>query len=96
MMIYRRRRRAGIPVGFMQVVSASSHRTVFGSADGDFIRLRDEYGNEWRGVAEVQSDDMVHYRFRNEEGHHVSGISDGAYGIILRDERGKTWRGFID
>lgn len=95
-MIYRRRRRTSAPTGFMQVVSATGNRTVFGSSDGDFIRLRDEFGNEWRGTVEVQSDEMVRYRFRDSAGRHISGISDGGYGILLRDERGKTWRGFID
>jgi len=34
------------------------------------------------------------YRFRNGTGKTISGVSDG-YGILLRDERGQTWRGYV-
>ena len=39
-------------------------KQIFGPSDGDFIHLRDEFGNEWRGVAERQYDDTIRYRFR--------------------------------
>lgn len=68
---------------------------MHGFGDGDFIRLRDEFGNEWRGVAERQSDETIRYRFRTSDGRYVTGISDD-YGILLRDEQGNTWRGFFD
>jgi hypothetical protein len=70
-------------------------RTMSGFGDGDFVRLRDQYGNEWRGQAERQPDDTIRYRFRDAEGKSITGVSD-SYGVILRDERGNTWRGFID
>jgi len=85
--------RTGLPRGFFRF--ASHNRSVFGSGDGDFIRLRDEFGNEWRGTAEKGADEIIRYRFRDSNGNFISGISDG-YGIILRDEQGNTWRGFID
>ena len=66
-----------------------------GFGDGDFIRLRDEFGNEWRGQAEKNADNAVRYRFRDSLGHFITGIGDG-YGVTLRDEHGNTWRGFID
>lgn len=65
-----------------------------GFGDGDYVRLRDEFGNVWRGQAEVQDDDSVRYRFRDEKGRTISGASD-RYGITLRDERGVTWRGYV-
>jgi hypothetical protein len=65
-----------------------------GFGDGEFIRLRDERGEVWQGAIEVQNEDIVRYRFRNDKGRSISGIADG-YGIILRDERGHTWRGYI-
>lgn len=68
---------------------------LHGFGDGDFIRLRDENGKEWRGVAE-EFESMVRYRFRDPDGNHISGVSDGGSGIILRDEKGNTWRGFVD
>lgn len=94
-MIYRRRRNGhGANSGFFQFHN-SSQRRVFGTGDGDFIRLRDEHGNEWRGVADVQEDNTVRFRFRDESGGYITGISDGN-GILLRDEDGNTWRGFVD
>ena len=69
-------------------------RSVSGFGDGDFIRLRDEYGNTWRGMAERQDDNTVRYHFRDSKGKTVSGISDD-YGIILRDQTGNVWRGFV-
>jgi hypothetical protein len=65
-----------------------------GFGDGEFLQLRDEYGNSWRGRAERQSDHTTLYRFRDSEGHTLVGISD-RYGITLRDEHGNAWRGFL-
>ena len=94
-MIYRRRRaRSGIPRGFFRF-EGIHQRTVYGFGDGDFVRLRDEFGNIWRGQAERQSDDTIRFRFRDSDGNVISGISD-SMGIILRDEHGNTWRGFMD
>jgi hypothetical protein len=57
--------------------------------------LRDEYGNVWRGSAERVSEESVRYTFRDANGRTITGVSD-SFGIILRDHRGKTWKGFID
>lgn len=92
-MIFRRKRRDTLPGGFFRF--SHGGRTVHGHGDGDFIRLRDEHGVEWRGVAERQDDGTIRYRFRDGEDNYASGVSDG-YGIILRDAKGNTWRGFID
>lgn len=94
-MIYRRKRSInGIQGGFLHFRD-SSNRVVAGPGDGDYIHLRDEFGNEWRGVAERQQDDTIRYRFRASNGDYITGVSDG-YGVILRDQKGNTWRGFID
>jgi hypothetical protein len=93
-MIYRKRRQnSSAPGGFFRF--SSGGRVVSGHGDGDFIRLRDQYGEEWRGVAERQPDGTIRYRFRDSQGDYVTGVSDG-YGIVLRDSKGETWRGFID
>ena len=94
-MIYRRRRRAGSPSGFYRI-SGSGNRTIFGVGDGDFIRLHDERGNQWIGSAERQSDNSLRFRFKDSEGKTISGISDGNSVVLLRDERGNSWRGYID
>jgi hypothetical protein len=94
-MIYRRRRaRSTSPGGFYRFDS-TGQKTVFGFGDGDYVRLRDELGNVWRGQAEKQPDNTVRYRFRDSNGNIISGISD-KFGVVLRDEHGNTWRGFID
>ena len=93
--IYRRRRRGSPAGGFFRFESLHSRTTLSGSGYGDFIRLRDEYGNIWRGEAERQNDDTVRYRFRDGTGKTISGISD-SFGVVLRDDKGNTWRGFVD
>ena len=94
-MIYRRKQtRKTAPGGFLRFQN-SSNKTIYGFGEGDFIRLRDEFGNTWRGCAEREDDNSVRYRFRDETGQTISGMSD-SYGIILRDEKGNSWRGFVD
>ncbi len=94
-MIYRKKStHSSAPGGFHRFQNESK-QTVHGFGYGDYIRLRDEYGNTWRGCAERDNENTVRYRFRDEKGRSISGISD-SYGIILRDEKGKTWRGFVD
>lgn len=95
-MIYRRRRtHSSSPSGFYRFEHTRSRSGMTGFAEGDFIRLRDEYGTVWNGVAEYQGDNVFRYRFRNETGRWITGVSD-SYGIILRDEKGNTWRGFVE
>jgi len=94
-MVYRRKQtRRTAPGGFHRFQNASN-QSVYGFGDGDYIRLRDEFGQIWRGSAEREQDNTVRYRFRDEKGHTISGMSD-SYGIILRDEKGNSWRGFVD
>jgi hypothetical protein len=93
-MLYRRRRRSGLPSGFFRI--SGKHRSIYGTGDGDFIRLRDEFGNVWRGTGERQADDTIRYRFVDSDGHVIAGISSGDNGVILRDEKGNAWRGFVD
>ena len=94
-MIYRRRRRrGGAPAGFYSFEN-QNRGVMYGVGDGDFVRLRDEFGNLWRGQAEHMEDHTIRFIFRDTVGKRISGISD-SYGITLRDEDGNTWRGFID
>ena len=94
-MIYRTRRRyTRSPGGYLRFRS-SDRTTVHGHGEGDYIRLRDEYGNVWVGCATLDDDQLVRYRFRDHNGRAISGVSD-SYGVILRDEKGETWRGFVD
>lgn len=95
MIFQKRSRRSGVPSGFYRFESVKSRGVVYGSGEGEFIRLRDEYGNIWRGEAERLADDSVRYRFRDSTGRTISGVSD-SYGVILRDDKGNTWRGFVD
>ncbi len=94
-MIYRRKQvRKTAPGGFLRFQNTLK-QCYFGFGEGDYIRLRDEFGNTWRGSAEREDDNSVRYRFRDEKGMTISGMSD-SLGIILRDEKGNSWRGFVD
>jgi hypothetical protein len=93
-MIYNRKRRSALQSGYYRFEN-SHRRSVCGFGDGDFVRLRDEYGNVWRGQAEMAEDKSIRFLFQDSDGKRISGISDH-YGVILRDERGNLWRGYID
>jgi hypothetical protein len=95
-MIYAKpRRRSRIPGGYFHLQEENTKTRVFGYGHGDHIKLKDEYGNIWRGSATRHPDNTVEYRFRNERGKSLSGISSGAV-VTLRDENGRTWKGFVD
>ena len=95
-MIYRRRRKShGLAGGWFSLEQEHTRSRLTGFGYGDFIRLRDEFGNIWRGAAVEGPDDTVRYRFRDTLGRTVTGVSD-TWGLVLRDERGKTWRGFVE
>lgn len=92
-MLYRRRRtRNALPTGYLRF--EGKERNLTGFINGDYVRLKDEFGNVWQGMAEAQDEQTVRYRFRDSEGRTICGISD-RFGIVLRDERGNSWRGFL-
>ena len=96
-MIYRRRgKRSTLPGGFfhLQLENERTRTRVTGHGYGDHIRLKDEYGNVWSGTAERRDDD-VYYSFRDHEGHVLTGMSN-SFIVVVRDERGNTWKGFVD
>lgn len=76
-------------------IESPNQGVMQGFGDGEFIRLRDEFGREWHGVAEHFDQDLIRLRFRDEQGETISGVIDRS-GIVLRDSKGKTWRGFAD
>jgi len=94
MLFKRKQARKTAPGGYLQFQNANK-QSFHGFGEGDYIRLRDEFGNTWRGSAEREDDNSIRYRFRDEKGQSISGMSD-SYGIILRDEKGNSWRGFVD
>ncbi|MBI4876502.1 MAG: hypothetical protein HY822_17845 [Acidobacteria bacterium] len=94
-MIYRRRRQRNSVSGGFYRFEGGHGQSVFGFGDHDYIRLRDEFGNVWRGHAEKQGDSTLRFSFRDSNGSFITGISDHT-GILLRDEHGNTWRGFKD
>ncbi|MGH7484381.1 MAG: hypothetical protein ACREMY_02105, partial [bacterium] len=68
-MIYRKRRaNASIPGGFFHLEDELTKTRIFGYGHGDLIKLKDEYGNVWRGSAERGPDNTVRYRFRDATG----------------------------
>jgi hypothetical protein len=95
-MLGRRRRGSNnTRLGGYYRIESPNQPIMQGFSDGEYVRLRDEFGREWRGVAEQFDQDLVRLRFRDDEGNSVSGVIDRS-GIVLRDSKGKTWRGFID
>jgi hypothetical protein len=95
-MIYKRNRVHSRGVGgFFNFEEELTKTRVHGFGYEDYIRLRDDCGQTWRGTAEEAADGSFRYTFRNSNGKVISGMADGL-GIILRDEKGRAWRGFID
>lgn len=95
-MIYRRKRtHSKTPGGYFNLEEERAKGRLHGFGFGDHITIRDEFDNIWRGTAERGDDDAVRYTFRNAKGQSITGVSD-QFGLILRDSRGKTWRGFVD
>lgn len=94
-MIYKRKRHQGrARAGFYRF--ENQHREhMFGFSDGDFVRLRDEYGNVWRGQADYLEDKTVRLMLKDSAGNQASGLSD-EHGVVLRDAHGNTWRGIVD
>lgn len=68
---------------------------IYGYGFGDHIKLKDDLGNVWHGSATRQQDDSVEYRFHDEHGKSLTGISHDK-AITLRDDHGKIWKGFVD
>lgn len=95
MILKRKRVHNAVPGGFFSFQEEFSKTRLHGFGYGEHIHLRDGYGNVWRGTAEKGVDEIVHYTFRDAMGRTVSGVADGP-GILLRDARGKSWRGFVD
>jgi hypothetical protein len=94
-MILRRRKLTSLPGGFFHLEEEKTRTRVSGYGHGDHIKLKDEYGNVWQGTAERIADNSVIYRFRDGKGRSLSGVSD-SMAVTLRDEKGKTWKGFVD
>lgn len=95
-MIYRKKTvHSAIPGGFCRLDNERTRAFMSGFGFGEHIHLRDENGRVWRGRAERDADDVVHYSFRDENGHLLSGIGD-RHRIVLRDRFGRIWRGILD
>src|ERR1700733_660547 len=83
------------PGGYFNLQEEKTRTRVSGYGHGDFIKLKDEYGNVWLGSAETIADNSIVYRFRDGKGKTLTGISSGLV-VTLRDEKGNTWRGAVD
>jgi hypothetical protein len=67
--------------------------TGFG-IDG-YVRIKDETGNVWSGLAETNSDDVVTYHLTDSHGRRMTGVENGA-SMIFRDDLGRTWKGVVE
>ena len=90
----KRRRSLG---NLYQLQQEKSGKPLFGFSHGstDFVQLSDKDGGQWRG-SEVETDDTgTRFRFGNDKGDTLSGVANGN-AIILRDSKGRVWKGIID
>ena len=72
-MIYRRKgRRTALPGGFFHLENEKTKTRVYGYGHGEYIRLRDEYGNVWTGIAERRKENEIYYRFKASNGRVLS------------------------
>lgn len=94
-MFSRHRKHSTLPGGFFHLEEEKTRTRVTGYGHGDHIRLTDDYGNTWQGRAERLEEATVIYRFRDGKGHTLTGVSDSS-AVTLLDEKGCTWKGFID
>jgi hypothetical protein len=95
MIYHRSRKRSTASNGCYRFENVRGQGKLTGFGIEGIVRLRDEYGVEWAGTAELQDGGITSYRLRSPQGATMSGISDG-HAILLRDERGNAWRGFVD
>ncbi len=93
-MIYRRLRRTSLQGCSIRVQSDGRER-MLGYGYGDWVVVRDEHGDAWRGQAEQLEDHTLRFRFRDADGHLITGMAD-VNGVLLRDHLGKIWRGYLE
>lgn len=94
-MPYRKKsRHSSLPGGYFHLENERTKTRAHGYGYGDHIKLQDECGNIWRGSAEKRDDDDIYYSFRASDGRVLTGVSS-SFVVILRDDRGETWKGFI-
>ena len=94
-MVTKHRKQSTLPGGFFHLEEEKTRTRVTGYGHGDNIKLKDEYGNVWQGRAERMDDATVIYRFRDGKGRSLTGVSDSTV-VTLLDEKGCSWKGFID
>lgn len=94
-MTSKNRKHSTLPGGFFHLEEEKTRTRVAGYGYGDNIKLKDDYGNIWQGRAERMENATVIYRFRDGKGRTLTGVSDST-AVTLLDEKGCTWKGFID
>ena len=55
----RKRTHSKIPGGFFSFEEEGANTRLYGFGHGEHLRLRDEFGNIWRGTAEKVSEESV-------------------------------------
>lgn len=95
-MVYRKKfKHTTLIGGYFHLENEKTKSRANGFGYGDSIKIQDDYGNIWRGSAEKRDDDGVYYHFRCSNGRVLTGMSS-SFVVILHDDRGETWKGFID
>lgn len=95
-MVYDRHgKKSSVRDGYYRFKKTRGQGMLSGFGIAGLLRLRDNEGTEWTGTAELLEDGSTRYRFHNGRGEMIGGISDNQ-GILLRDDEGNAWRGFVD
>lgn len=95
MSYYRRGKNSSVRDGYYRFRITRGQGILPGFGIAGRLRLRDSEGTEWTGPAELLEDGTTGYRFHHGQGEMICGISDNK-GILLRDDEGNVWRGFVD
>ena len=95
MFYHRPGKNSSVRDGYYRFQKTRGQGILSGFGIAGLLRLRDNEGAEWTGTAELLEDGTTRYRFHNGQGERICGISDNE-GILLRDDAGNAWRGFVD
>jgi hypothetical protein len=97
MLLQRRRIWSKSPGNTYRLQNESSGKSLFGFChEGSLVKLGDEEkGSNWSGNAVEDGSGGYLYRFTDQRGQTMTGMSDGST-ILMRDSSGRTWKGFVD
>jgi hypothetical protein len=67
---------------------------VSGYGSGEFVCLKDEYGNTWAGTAYKGEDERTYYHLTDPSGKRMTGVSNEV-AVTFRDDLGRNFKGLL-